>query len=268
MFNLLFKIVPVQFVASLALIGCFTLGAEVLGADLDDGLWVEVEPTHLIPDVSTRQGFQLLPYRERRPKWNSVFSISVSGFHPVYYDPDFVSVNFETLYGENVQYSPEIQWTYKRNTGIGSFGLDLGLAYYQTSSLDQVEIGDALLNVDSQLTIVVARLGFSLSLDTLLPSEPYVVPYLAGGLYTAYYRETQASLSFNGTTQVAPYFSGGVRFQLDWIDPMAAREAYFNSGINNSFLFAEARKMMASQAEKDPDLETDLFWLAGLSLEF
>ncbi len=249
------------------LIGTFPWKTEARSGPPDDGLWVEVEPLFLIEAPGTRLGTLLVPYRERRPRWNWTFSLGISSFHPEYYDPDQIEVNFETLYGQEPQVSPEIQMSYKRNTAIGSLGLDLGVSYYHVRADKELDLGGGPIFLDSTLTLVKARVGLTFTLDSFFP-EPYLAPYVSGGFYSIYYREAQGEVSFNGTTQATGYFGGGLLIQLDWMDPITAREAYFGSGINNSFIFLEGRKLMASIAEKDPDFETEPFWLAGLRLEF
>jgi hypothetical protein len=57
-------------------------------------------------------------------------------------------------------------------------------------------------------------------------------------------------------------------FQLGWLDPIAAVEAYSESGIENTYIFAEVRQYMASEEDIDPDFSTGLDINFGMSLEF
>ena len=80
------------------------------------------------------------------------------------------------------------------------------------------------------------------------------------------YKEEQGSTSNNGTTQASPYVSGGLLFSIDWLDPISAKAAYFESGIENTFIFAEATMFMESSSKKDPNF-AGLDAKAGIKVE-
>lgn len=225
--------------------------------DPNDGL-VVVEPPQLIP-VSRSGDFKLPPYRDRRKAWGKTFSVSYSMFAPVYYEPNFYSVNFEEIYPSDDIPLIEINFTWKKNMAIGSLGVEFGLGIYENES-DIVEL-------PSRLKIYPIRLGGVFAMDNLF-EEPKFVPYVAGGAYTMHYAEEVASSSVNGYTQASFYVTAGILFQLNWIDRQAALESYVDSGIENTFLFLEARKFFASSAAKDPDFESDPHAAAGFRVEF
>ncbi|MCB0364247.1 MAG: hypothetical protein H6624_14105 [Bdellovibrionaceae bacterium] len=225
--------------------------------DPNDGL-VVVEPTNVVP-ISRSGEFKLLPYKDRRRKWGKTFSISYSMFAPVYYEPNFYAVNFEEIYTSDDIPLIELNFSWKRNYGFGSLGIEFGLGIYENES-DVVEL-------PSRLKIYPIRLGAVFAMDNLF-EEPLFVPYISGGAYTVHYAEEVASSSVNGFTQASFYVAGGLMMQLNWIDKQAALESYVDSGIENTYLFIEGRKFFASSATKDPDFETDLHGTAGFRVEF
>ena len=69
----------------------------------------------------------------------------------------------------------------------------------------------------------------------------------------------------SGTSKVAPYFNLGAQFSLDWVDPRAAQNAYNDAGLQQTFAFAEVRKLMGGG---DVDFSNDVSFGGGLRLEF
>lgn len=226
----------------------------------DEGLWVEVEPTNLLPSDITGV-YYLVPYRNRREKWGHNLNIGYSSYHPVNYEPAYLQANYDDVYPSAKFPLVEITYTFKRNLGFGTVGVDVGAGMYKATAAQDS-------GITSDLELIPVRLGMSFALDTIY-FEPYVVPYVGGGAYTVFYKEKMtAENSHGGNTLVAPYYSLGVAFQLNWVDRESARVSYLDSGIENTFLYLEARKFMASQAANDPDFSTGFDWGAGVRLEF
>lgn len=220
---------------------------------------VIVEPTNLI-ETKIEGEYRLKPYRERRGKWGGTASLGYSAFEPVYYEPNFAAVAFEDIYSSAELPLIEVTLTAKRNYGFGSLGFSFSFGGYQNDA-------DDTTIVDSSLLLLPIRIGATVAFENFAPN-PWVVPYVHGGIYTIFYREELGGSSYNGHTEVAPYIHGGVAFALDWIDPRAARLAYEDSGIETSSLFAEVRKQMASNDSADPDFESDTTWAGGVRVEF
>ncbi|MGE0764381.1 MAG: hypothetical protein AB7N80_13955 [Bdellovibrionales bacterium] len=224
----------------------------------DDGLWVEVEPTNMLPSDITGI-YYLVPYRNRRDNWGQTASVGYSSYVPVNYEPNFVAAFYEDVYTSAEMPLIEFQYSLKRNIPLGSMGIEAGVGFYQNQSDTDL--------IDSEVQLIPVRLGVNLYLDNLW-FEPYFVPYAAGGVYTIFYDESIDGSSFGGNTQAAPYMAVGVQMQLNWVDREAARISYTDSGIENTFLYLEGRQFMASQAASDPDFSTSFNWGAGMRLEF
>ncbi|MGE0526339.1 MAG: hypothetical protein AB7P49_04690 [Bdellovibrionales bacterium] len=219
---------------------------------------VTVEPLNVM-NTEVDGEYRLVPYRERRPKWGGTASLGYSSFEPVYYEPNFVAVDFSDVYSTPETPLLEIQLSFKRNLSFGSLGLEFGAGMYENQS-DAPDLGESVL------TLYPIRLGLVFALDALRP-EPWVVPYVSAGGYLIFYREELENSSFNGNSLIAPYVHGGAAFMLDWIDRVAARIAYSDSGIEATYVFAEARIQMATEAVNEPEFSTDFSRAAGHRLE-
>lgn len=224
-----------------------------------DGM-VEVEPSFYELN-RTEGGYKLLPYAERRGKWGNQVSVGYSMYTPQYYESEFSAFSYDEAYGLSSDMPLiEIQYTLKRNFDFGSIGAELGVGFYSNTS--DVE------GLDSELQLIPVRLGATLILDRILKT-PYVAPYVAAGAYTMIFTESlEGQNTFEGNTQVAPYFTAGILLNLDWLDPDSARQAYEESGIQGTFLYVEGRKFMASSAARDRDFENEIEPNIGLRVEF
>lgn len=223
---------------------------------------VEVEPNNIMPSDLVNV-YSLVPYKIRRPRWGHLFTITYSLYNPINYETDYLSPaqgSFEELYGSAQTPLLEFCYTYKWNFNLGSLGAEVAYGYYVNDASDSL-LGDAQLNLQN------LRVGARYVMDTLW-DEPRVAPYAMAGAYQIIYSETQANASFDGTTFVAPYFGAGAFLQLGWLDPVAAVDAYSDAGVENTFVFLEVRKHIASTDAKDPDFSTGMDLSAGLSLEF
>jgi hypothetical protein len=220
---------------------------------------IESSPYRIDEDSGDTISTYLLPYRKRRESWGSFVTVGWSQYSPTEYTPDFTIENFSSYYGNAEGPMMELTVTPKKNFGLGSIGADIGVGYYMNEGKD-----------GSELTLIPVRLGLSLSLDTIF-EEPYIVPYGAIGMYTIAYKESTASVSVNGNTLAAMYFSFGLKFQLDWIDSDGDYSSYDEQGMENTFLYVEARNYGVPEST-NPDLaspEDEPFQIgAGISLEF
>lgn len=221
---------------------------------------VEVEPSNVI--TSEVEGeYRLVPYLERRGKWGQTFSIGYSSYEPVNYEPDFIEMDSSELYSSPDTPMIELRYSVKRNAGFGSIGGEFMIGMYNNNSDVDPEVF-----VDSTLNIMPISLGAVIAFDSF-SAEPMFVPYIEGGLYTVIYKEETDTRSVNGNTQVAAYVTGGINFNLDWIDKQAARKAYEDSGIEASYLYVEMSKYMESSAAQDKDFSNDYNWGVGIRVE-
>jgi hypothetical protein len=221
---------------------------------------VYVEPLMISKSLVNGE-YQLLPYTERRRSWGFTVGLGYCSYEPINYEANFVNQPYGGLYSSPSLPYIEFQFTAKKNLSSGSLGLAFALGRFQNGNTDPS------MGVESELQITPIRLGAVYAMDTLVPN-PYVIPYVEGGTYIMLYKESLEGNSFNGNSQVAPYVLGGVAFPLDWIDRHASRQAYEDSGIQSTYIFADVRSYLASSSAKDPDFSSNLDWGAGLKVEF
>ncbi len=221
---------------------------------------VYVEPTNIIQTQSDGE-YRLVPYLERRGRWGFTASVGYSSFEPTYYEPDFLQVDSSEIYVSPEVPMVELRFSVKRNAGFGSLGGELTIGVYQNDS----DI-DPLI-IESSLQVIPIYLGATLNFDAFSP-EPWIVPYMSGGVYTVFYEETADTRSVQGNTALAPYMTAGGAFQLDWLDRESARRGYEDSGIQATYIYAQVSKQFASTAEKDKGFETDMSWGTGIRVEF
>jgi hypothetical protein len=105
----------------------------------------------------------------------------------------------------------------------------------------------------------------------MLFSEPYVVPYVAGGVWQADYRET--SEDYPGetgkyTTDTGTLWRFGALFNLDWIEEDRSRETRRRTGAQGTFVNVYASSTQMAEADPDPNLETQMDIGASLVIEF
>lgn len=223
---------------------------------------VYVEPINVLPP-SPHISTPILPYSARRSSRSLEATVTYSFYSPSKYESSFADpllVTFDGLYGNPDISLLEFSMGYMWNLAMGSIGGEVGIGRYSTSAADNA-FGDL------ELDLIHVRLGSRYTMSTLF-LEPYIAPYIGAGAYLVSFTERSANNSFNGNTTPAPYWYIGSKFQIDWLDKKAAMEAYKSSGIENTFLFVEARQYISSEVDKDPDFSSDVELSMGLSLEF
>lgn len=228
--------------------------------------YIEVEPKLVYP-TDVRGVYYLVPYRFRRPSWGKTFGLGFSSYNPKNYEPDFVAATFDDVYGNASMPMIDFLFSVKKNFVIGSIGIEAGIGYYRSSSKSSVDVAGVPTAVDSTLNIYPIRIGGIFTMDNLF-YEPFVAPYASAGVYSMFYRESRTTASFNGNTQISPYYAFGALAQLDWLDRAAAREAYEEAGVESTYVYLEARGFIQSKNAKDPDFSSMIHFNAGMRVEF
>lgn len=250
-------------IKSLIVLGIFSVSLEVYSKEFSDkelierGL-VELEQKPVSINSETRK-IELFKYRERRKKTGVSYAFGLSQFQPINYEPDFLTLSFQDLYGVGTSNMAEFQMFFRRNYSFATAGIELGFGFYQRKSQDP--------DPGYTITLQPMRVGGRLAFDTVWP-EPYFVPYVAAGGYFVFFGEEDATRAFKGVTQMAPYATLGMAFQLDWMDPIGGFNSHIEHGIQNTFLYVEGRTFIASSVARDPDFSTDIHLNMGLDLEY
>ncbi len=202
----------------------------------------------------------LIPYALRRNTWTNTVSLGVNTYTPTNYQPDAYDGDLETVYGDAETPLLELTFGFKYNFALGSLALDLGGGYYSNTK-------DTL---ESKLNLIFTTAALTFALDNLF-KEPYVVPYGTVGIGYVLYSETVANNENGGGTKTM-YAGAGLQFQLDWMDEQANIDSYEDFGLENTFLYLEARYYLDATSFSDPaspDLSSEkIALLSGLKFEF
>ncbi len=220
------------------------------------GEYVIVEPLK-VQKVVDDGVYRLIPYKNRRKKWGSSFQIGYGFYRPDNYEPNFSGFDYLTVYGDEDQPITEVQYIYKRNYSFFSLGLELGVGSSSASSLDTT----------TTLSMTPIRVGFRFAMDALF-DEPLVVGYFSAGGYIINFSESQGASALDAGTAVSAYFTAGIQVQLNKLDIESSRVSYEEKGVENTYIFAEARQFVKSSIEQDRNFETDPFLNTGINIEF
>lgn len=190
----------------------------------------------LIGDEITVESVQDLSasYKQRRKDFGAIFSINYEKYYPA----DHISV---------IQNKPFAEIS--DGQSIPLIGAELGVKYNfvlgSISGLIGYAAGDysnEAKNLDGA-SVNITKLNINFALDNLT-SEPWVVPYVQGGIHKLKFEEN----SFTGANNVFEYltakpninYKAGILLQLNWIenwiDPNTTAEGLRSSGLENTYL--------------------------------
>lgn len=242
------------------IIGIFLIHIYCLAQNLDVDSGKELVVVDPIPIKSKTNNsiYKLIDYKERKTKWSTVFSLGYGQINLPNFETNFLVENFSQVYGENVPYY-ELQYGINRNFNFLALGFETGIGFLKSDAVEG-------LSDKPSLTLMPIKVGARLSFNSLF-SEPYILPYISGGGYLMVYEEKLNSSTSDGNASVAGYYSAGLAFQLNWVDPKASRVSFMQYGLQNSFIYIEAKQYLASGQEQDPDFSSDPSFSAGLLLE-
>lgn len=228
-----------------------------MGRPLPSGM-IEVEIPRAIAETKL-DALQFRPYRDRVSRWTHIIALHVDWYEPTQYLPDFSATDsFEEAYGKGGITTFGVMYAKKRNLKVLSIGPEFGISLLKVNSKSDV--------VDSTLEGTIFRVGARITFDQIF-KEPYLAPYFTGGAYSLYYQESQANTAVHGFTEIAGYYSAGLMLQLNWILSEESKKGYFEAGVENSYLFAEAKQILSSGNDKDPEFGSELYLSVGFALE-
>jgi hypothetical protein len=217
-----------------------------------------------------------LPYKQRRKDWGALFSVN----YEQYYPEEHVSVIQNKSYEEISDGDPipliGAELGVKYNFVLGSLSAIFGYARGNYANENQ--------NLDG-VDLSITKFDLNFALDNLT-SEPWIVPYVQGGVHQLEWEEN----SFTGSDNVfetliakpSAHFKAGLMFQLNWIenwiDPNTTVDGLRSSGLENTYIdifytsytaFAEPDPIVGAIGtdEGEANLSSSGFG-AGLKLEF
>lgn len=215
-------------------------------------------------------------YRARRKDFGALFSLN----YEQYYPEEHISVIQNKSYEEISGGEP-----------IPLFGAEIGVKYnFSLGSLSALfgysagKFANEEQNLDG-VTVSITKLDLNFALDNLT-SEPWVVPYVQGGINQIDWEEN----SYTGTenvfetliTKPSFHYKVGVLLQLNWIenwiDPNTTSEGLRSSGLENTYLdiflagytaYAEPDPIVGALGSDDGEANLSSSGMGlGLKLEF
>ncbi len=217
-------------------------------------------------------------YKERRGKHGGLFSIGAEKFYPVDYTSQFPNSGYiEEITGTDAVTMVSGELGYKHNFSLGSIGLMLGYAHGNTAVS-----GDSTPAVatDRRLSLTRTSISANYAIDNLT-EEPWIVPYVQGGIYQFAVDETKGGVVMSATSDYAFNYRLGILFQLNWIeaaiDPSTQVDGLRSTGLQNTFIDIyyidhlaanNAADPSVANSEGGPNMRSSGEFGAGLKLEF
>ena len=175
-----------------------------------------------------------LPYRKRRSKLGAIFSANYEKYEPNDYKSLILDKYFDEVSGGDSIPLMGAEIGVKYNFALGSVAGIFGYSKGETSNKGQ--------NLNS-ISVSVIKADINFTMDNLM-SEPYVAPYVQGGIHQISWDEESVSAGNiqNESFVTDPNFhlKTGVLVQLNWIenwiDPSTTHEGLRSSGLQNTFL--------------------------------
>lgn len=214
-------------------------------------------------EVRTQHKFQ--NYKERRSRHGLTIGISSENVYMHDYTSIYDGKLYEELWGQEDVSLPQLNLNYKFNFMLGS--INIGAGYGHGSVLDD-RTGD-------ERTIIIDKTAGNLQFlfDNFM-KEPYFVPYVGVSLFNFKVTE-QVKLStgteateHSFTTDTGNAFTVGFLIQLNWMDKDAAKLAYLENGLENTYLDIYWTQYENPNQSPDPSTQSDFNWGAGLRIEF
>ena len=241
----------------------------------NDGLIIdETNTTGKI--VFERQEDPSLPYKQRRGKNGVLFGIASEKFYPLDYVSQYHDAYIENIIDKTPINLLNIELGYKRNMVLGAVSFLLGYADGKASGRY------SNFSRDLSLQRTSAAVGFAL--DNLM-NEPWVVPYVQGGVHKFTIKEKSGNPALEGSktasTEISYDYRLGLLFQLNWIeksiDSSTHQQGLISSGLENAFIdlyfvdhssLGEHYDVNSAPGTGFPNLSSALEMGIGLKLEF
>ncbi len=205
-----------------------------------DENWVEVEQMPFTIDKDSKdKKIKFLDYRDRRQLWN--FRFTFFGVKSDLSDYALSTTQLaSSLKSDGTGFEAAVSLSY--NIGVLSAGLDLGL-------LNSKYKGDVSLLQPKGSIHVIA--------DNLF-KNPYFVPYFKIGASQMSFTNPNTSDIAKINSDISIFYAFGGMIALDWFQKTLAMDAYFNYGLDATFLVIEFENFSgipASNVDGLPDIK-------------
>lgn len=198
----------------------------------------------------------MLPYRERRPTWSTVFSFRYENYYPSSYQSEIDQAVYDEVFDQ--EKIPVLGFELGKKYNIDHVALVGTLSYAQGG------IASHFSGVETSLNLSLYGLHVGAWFDSLF-QEPYVAPYVQADISLVDFQEDTPLNSASGAGGMVFGWTAGALVQLNWLDAESSYRALSEDGLNNTYLDLFIAQ---SQSSGGADLSTETTWGAGLKLEF
>lgn len=186
----------------------------------EDQNWVKVEKdVVIIEDKDGRANAKFVSFKDRRDSWG--FRLALFGGSNML---EFKSATTEPMVkhkSESVDFGFQIMTSY--NFPLVSIGVGGNFEY---------------LKFKQDIKAMKYGADVHAVLDGFMP-DPYVAPYVKLGIGQMSFGNSIIDDVEKFETKLAIYYSVGALFLLDWLQKTMAMDAFYNYGVEGSFLFVE-----------------------------
>jgi len=217
---------------------------------------------------------------DHKQRWESPQDVAIEfrfGRYVPNADEGLNGTPYESTFGTDNRYygGLEFDWQLLRIPYLGTLSPGFGIGFTKSSAKGLLEDG-RVSGQDTGLEILPMYLVGVLRADVVAKKTPIpLVPYAKLGVGFAFWRATDAgeAAEVDGVSgrghSYGPQFALGGMLMLDVFDPMDARTADANIGLNHSYVFGEwyVSKLDGFGAKDQLQVGTNT-WTVGLAFEF
>lgn len=245
-----------RFILLHIVINCFFISwtyAKNVSEDHDESEnWVKVEKQFIVEDEKDSKKSRFLSFKERRPSWGFRFAISL----------------------EQMESDQNYPVSTLQKAKIESSSLDFGLQLMASYNLPLISVGAGVnlgvYNFEGDISALKIGVDLHAVADGIM-KNPYVAPYAKVGVGRYTFSNPSSSDVTSHDSKLSFYYSVGGLFLLDWLQKSMSMEAFYNYGLEGSFIFFEMEDFpgLASARSSDfPDKFKTRAFKAGLQLVF
>lgn len=230
----------------------WTFAENASNSDDESENWVKVEKQVYVSDEDDKQKTRFLSFKERRPSWG--FRLAVST--------------------EMIQTNNDYPVSTLQKAKLKSKQVDFGLQLMASYNLPLISVGAGanlgFYNFKGDVEAIKTGADLHAILDGML-QNPYIAPYAKIGIGRYSFTHPSSSDVSSHDTKLSLYYAFGALFLLDWLQKSMAMEAFYNFGLEGSFLYFEMEDFPAMSSAKSsvfPDEFATRTFKFGLHLLF
>ncbi|MCO5112756.1 MAG: hypothetical protein M9899_01125 [Bdellovibrionaceae bacterium] len=214
--------------------------------------WVKVEKQFIVDDEKDSKKSRFLSFKERRPSWGFRIALSLEK------SESDINYPVSTL----------------QKAKIKSKSMDFGLQTMASYNLPLISVGAGinlgLYNFKGGVKALKTGADLHAIADGIF-NNPYVAPYGKIGIGRYSFENPSSSDVLKHDSKLSFYYTLGGLLLLDWLQKTMSMEAFYNYGLEGSFIFFEMEDFPSLASAKSslfPDKFKTRSFKVGLHLVF